>query len=341
MTVWFGWDIGGPHLKLARVADGALTDVRQVPCALWQGLDRLTAAFEAATKGLGPADRHAVTMTGEMVDLFPDRPTGVRAILRVLVERFGADRLMVYGTRDGLVPWASAYEDPAPIASANWHATAALAARRIGTGLLVDIGSTTADLIPLVGGKVAAQGLTDLDRLANRELVYTGCARTPLMALARTVPFDGRSVGVAAEYYATMADVYRLLGRLPDGADQHPAADNRGKSVPESRARLARMIGCDAALAPDEAWSTLAAVFAERQLAELAEAAGQLLSDSPLPAEAPLVGAGVGRFIVRDLAGRLNRPYRDLAELIDASPIVAEAAAQAAPAVAVALLASA
>jgi uncharacterized hydantoinase/oxoprolinase family protein len=53
-AAWTGLDVGGAHLKVAQVGrDGRVTAALQVPCALWQGLDRLDAALDAAFRGLG------------------------------------------------------------------------------------------------------------------------------------------------------------------------------------------------------------------------------------------------------------------------------------------------
>jgi probable H4MPT-linked C1 transfer pathway protein len=157
------------------------------------------------------------------------------------------------------------------------------------------------------------------------------------MAMAQTLPFAGAEIGVMAEYFATSGDVHRLTGALPESADLHPTADNRGKSVPESRARLARMIGRDAASAPEADWAALAFALTARQLFQLECACQRVLSGVSLPEEATLIGAGVGRFLAVELARRLRRPYRDFASLI-AAPGGTAAAADAAPAVAVALL---
>ena len=55
------------------------------------------------------------------------------------------------------------------MASANWHALATFAVRYALThgGLLIDIGSTTTDIISIERGQVIAAGLTDPDRLAT------------------------------------------------------------------------------------------------------------------------------------------------------------------------------
>ena len=51
-----------------------------------------------------------------------------------------------------------------------------------------------------------------------------------------------------------------------------------------------------------------------------------------------MVGAGCGRFLLEPLARDLDRPYRDLGDLLAAEPAAAAWAATCAPAVAVALL---
>jgi probable H4MPT-linked C1 transfer pathway protein len=334
-----GWDIGGAHLKLARVRDGTVLALRQLPCALWLGVDRLTAAMAEGLAGWPAPDRHAVTMTGELADIFPDRAAGVRAILAAVAERVDPAAVAVYASDGSFLTGANAAEDFARVASANWRASAQLAAARIGDGLLVDIGSTTTDLVPLRGGALVARGSDDAARLTCDELVYRGVVRTPVMAVVRHVAIDGVRSGVMAEHFAVMADVYRLTGELPPHADQHATADGRGKSLPESAARLARMIGRDASAAPEQTWRALAHDIAGRQLQQLELAAARVLSTAALPAAAPLIGAGVGRFVVPALARRLERPYRGFESIIAASDdAVAAGAADAAPAAAVALL---
>ena len=323
-----GWDIGGAHLKAALAEDGRILDVVQEPCALWQGLDRLERAFDAVAARLGPADGHAATMTGELVDLFASRAEGVAALAAAAAERLGDD-VAIYAGRAGLV-----------------SATAALAGARVAAALLIDTGSTTTDVIPVRDGRVAARGYTDAERLATGELVYTGVTRTALMALGPDVPFAGRRIGAMAEYFATIADAWRVLGRLPEDADQHPTADGRGKSVAESRLRLSRMIGVDVAEADDEAWRGLAAAYAERQIRLVHDGALLALSGAGLPAGAPVVAGGVGRFVVAEVARRLGRDCLDLADLIPVADgpnaaAVARRAADCAPAAAMALLESA
>lgn len=334
-----GWDIGGAHLKAARVANGRVADVVQLPCPIWLGTERLDEALAAAGARLGPAERHAATMTGELADIFPTRAAGVAAISATLARALAPAPLLIYAGRAGFLPADAAAAHVADIASANWHASAALCARSVPGALFVDIGSTTTDLVPISAGAVRAVGYTDAERLAAGELVYTGLTRSFLMSLAPAAPVAGVWTPLACEHFATSADVYRILDELPEGADQMPTADGREKTVPASRARLARMVGRDAAQLPDAAWRDLAAWFAEAQLRRIADGAMLVLSRAGLAEDAPLIGAGVGRRLATRLAARLNRPSTDFAALIGASGEAGEWPGYCAPAVAVALLA--
>lgn len=333
-----GWDVGGAHLKRAVLApDGRLVSVDLQPCALWQGLDRLDAAIAAMRPEEGAA---FITMTGELTDLWPDRASGVAGLAAALAARLGPD-VRIYAGPAGFVHADAAADHAAGIASANWHATAAALARSCGCGVMVDIGSTTTDIISFAGEQICFRGYTDAERLETGELVYSGVARTPVMALASTLPFGGRLVPLMAEHFATTADVHRLTGDLPDGADLHPAADGGEKTREASARRLLRMVGRDLGPASLPQAVALAESAAEEQLHRLSRALAQVLSAGRIAADAPLVGAGVGRFLAIRLAGRLGRPYLDAGILLAGDPALASAAADCAPAVAVARLARA
>jgi probable H4MPT-linked C1 transfer pathway protein len=278
-------------------------------------------------------------MTGELADIFPSRAEGVAHITAVLAGRLAPAPVAIWAGRAGFLPAEAAAARAAEVASANWLATATLLAREMPAALLADMGSTTTDLVPIAGGRPVPAGHTDAERLAAGELVYTGLVRSFVLALAPRVPFNGVWTPLAEEYFATSADIYRLLGELPEGADQMPAADKREKTEAASRARLARMVGRDAAEAPPEAWRDLAAFLAEAQLRRIEDAARQVLSRGLLPSSAPVIGAGCGRHVMHRLAARLGREWRDFAALPPFVGLSPETADQCAPAAAVALLA--
>ena len=342
MTNIIGWDIGGAHVKAARVDDGRVTGVVQIACPLWQGMDNLDATVARALDALGatgPDHRHAVTMTGEMVDLFESRAAGVAAIANRLAARLPGT-MTLYAGRTGWVAPADAAAHADDIASANWLATAAWIATLRPQALLVDIGSTTSDLIVINRG-VASTSRSDADRLISGELVYAGVVRTPLMALAPAIEFRGRRHRLMAEHFATTADVWRLLDLLPDDADQYPSADGGPKTPEASARRIARMIGRDLDEGTLDDWRELAAAFADAQIDALVEATNGLPGLAALRPDAPVICAGAGLFVADHLAQALDRPSIELHELLAArADGCAHEAGVCAPAVAVALLAA-
>ena len=338
MTV-IGWDLGGAHLKAARAEQGRIVGTVQIACPLWQGLDKLDAAFAEADKALGAASLHAVTMTGELSDIFSNRAEGISRLCEAASKRL-AGRIRIYAGRDGWLDVEAAPGKTDSVASANWHATAALLARLRMDSLFVDMGSTTTDIIPVIDGRISARGYSDAERLATGELVYTGASRTFLMAVARQVPFRGTPTPLMNEYFASMADVHRIRGELPEDADLHPAADSREKSSVASAARLARMIGRDADEAAAWEWRSLADFFAEAQLQSIHNAALQALSACRLPDKAPVIAVGAGRFVVEKLAQRLGRPCERWEKIVPAAPELGAKVSDCAPAAAVALLLS-
>lgn len=334
-----GWDVGGAHIKACLLEHDRITDLAQWPTPLWQGLAQLDAALELAFARwpqLAEA-RHAVTMTAEMADFFPDRQTGVRTLAHHLAARLGpATRFYA-----GPAGWPQATDAPQhwqAIASANWLATASLCARRHPDAILVDIGSTTTDLIPLRHGQPTPIGHDDAARLAAGELVYLGAARTPLCALARRIRCGDRSYNVMNEFFATSADVFRLTGELDPAHDHYPAADNAPKTADATRRRLARMIGRDAHDAPPATWLTFAHRWRSLIRHEITRNLNCVTAHTRLPPHAPLIGAGAGLFLAQDIATQTARPFIHFADIAGVPDTLESWANVCAPAVAVAQL---
>ena len=340
---YMGWDIGGAHLKAVAMAGGVVVSVAQKPCPLWLGLDYFHTAIRAILDEWQPPDTcfHAVTMTGELADVFNNRVEGVFGLINALAEHVPSENVIIFAGFNGFLPAGQVQVKDVPsIASANWLATGLYAASKLDLGLLVDIGSTTTDFLVLRHGRVMLQGYTDFERLCHGELAYCGVVRTSLMALTKTAPFEGEWIGLMAEHFATTADVYRLTGELSEHADQTPTADGGEKSVIASARRIARLLGLDMDHAQQVAWKQLAAYFREKQLECLMAASMRHLSRGLLNGQSPIIGAGVGRFLVQELAQRLGHPYLDFDDLYPKPLPTSEFhLADCAPALAVACLA--
>jgi len=335
-----GWDLGGAHVKAVLLdVTGTAIQAIQSACPLWRGMEYLQQSVDEVLAHIQPpVTRHVVTMTGELADIFSSRDEGVQQLSEYMIERFGVDHVRLYAGRYGLISGTNLAEHSPEIASANWLASASFLATMAGDALLIDVGSTTTDLMLLCNGEVMTTASTDAERMRRDELIYTGVVRTPVMSVVQHVPFDGDRQGVAAEHFATMADVYRLTGDLAESHDMAETADGAGKSPAESARRLARMVGRDLSDASLPQWRQLACAIKSRQLRTLQEAAERALSRGLLNEEAALLGAGAGRFLVRDLARQMGRPYQDVSAWVKASPEVADWAVVCLPAYAVARL---
>ncbi|MGJ0508428.1 MAG: hydantoinase/oxoprolinase family protein [Methylocystis sp.] len=341
MTATIGWDIGGAHVKAARVEAGRIVAVTQRACAPHLGLAHLEAPIRETLAELGRAERHRVTMTAELSDAFADRTQGVVSVAAIAAREIGAGEILYYAGARGFVERTGVAQAARSIASANWRASAELVAQRCGEALFVDMGSTTTDLVPIHGGRVCALGETDAERLVHGELAYAGFSRGAPQAYATRAPINGRWSPLVNESFAAMADVRRVLGDLPEGesrADLSPTADGRPKTVAASSARLARIVGLDGSeLTPAQA-RTLADYLARAQVRVIEDQMALLSSRDAVAPHAPLVGAGVGRALVARMATAQGRAYRDFADLIDAPAALAAAAGDCAPAAAIALL---
>lgn len=314
-----GWDIGGAHLKAA-LTDNArqIRRVALVPCQLWQGLTQLQQAMQTVlTEFNAPVQTHVVTMTGELVDLFDTREQGVRQIAAAAAAILNND-ILLYAGKQGFVKASELTSRQCnAIASMNWYASASVAAQAVEQGLFVDIGSTTTDILVLSAGRVAAIGYNDYQRLITEELLYTGVVRTAVMALAQRVRFKGVDMGLMAEYFATMADVYRVTGDLNERHDCSPAADGGVKTPLASALRLSRMTGYPFDASEWEIWIEFALNLKNLQKERIGQACRRHLQRLDGPRQKKIVGAGIGRFLIEEICTDMDLPYVDFNALID------------------------
>jgi len=240
-----GLDIGGANIKLYHSAGHAIC----IPFPMWLRPASLADELVKILSGLPRCETWGVTMTGELADVFADRAEGVRAIVEqtmIAARQEKIEAVGFYASPGTLLTASEAVESSESVASANWHALAYWTTTWITEpSLLIDIGSTTADIIPISPGRVATPSRTDHDRLCRRELVYLGIRRTPVCSLVDTLPFNGAEVPVMRERFATTDDCALLLGWSPEAMDDVDTSDACPRTRPAAANRLARMIGLD------------------------------------------------------------------------------------------------
>ena len=316
-------DIGGANIKAAHSNGQALA----IPFEVWKRPDELGHAIRAAAAALPHADQAVVTMTAELCDCYPTKAVGVGAVLDAAVEGLQGRSIVVWGCDGGLHTVPEIRQNPQLAAAANWLALATLAARLVpaSRGILIDIGTTTADLIPIDSGRVRARGRTDTERFQAGELVYAGVRRTPICALATELPLRGIPTGLAAEIFASTLDIYLVLGDIDAEPENRSTADGRPATVAAARDRLARMVGADR-----DSFSALDAIAFSQAADECLTAR---LYEAALRACATTIGqpgaavvSGSGSFLAKRLADRLVGPGGAVISLEEAwGPIASSA----------------
>jgi hypothetical protein len=284
----------------------------------------------AAETGASHTDVHAVTMTAELSQMFRTKREGVRFVLDAVDAAFPGAAIHVYAVDGRFLSLVEAADAPLLVAAANWAATARIVAQSLPDALLIDIGTTSTDIIPIVGGAVVARGWTDPDRLASGELVYSGAVRTPVEAIAASVPFKNGEIGLSAEGFALSGDVHLWRGDLQPADYSTPTPDRRPSTREFAGERLARAVCADREILNEAEVTAVADALAAAQIDRIAAAITRVRARHPSLHLS--VVTGLGAFIANRAARRAGLHVVALAS------VLGDAAARSAPAASVALL---
>jgi len=338
-----GYDIGGANTKAAFIhtQKGKLQDIHVAVeyFPVWREPEKLTSVLLTLKERLGlkRLEGLGVTMTAELSDVYPTKREGVHHILAIVKKAFPDVPIYVLNTDVKLESLSNAEEEPLGVAAANWAATGWLVAQHVKDCVVVDVGSTSASIIPIVNGQVAAKGKTDLDKLICGELVYTGSLRTNVAAIVHSVPVKNLIAGVSSELFALSGDVHLVLGNIAAKEYTCETADGRGKSLPEAFARLARVVCADTELLTQQEIINMAKYIYNEQVLQVAEGLNKVYSYTKNLSsnEVPVVVTGLGKdFIAKRAAENIGvKAIIDLETLMQT-----DAVAFATPAFGVALM---
>jgi probable H4MPT-linked C1 transfer pathway protein len=286
-----GLDIGGANLKAA-IPEGP---ARARPFPLWKRPNDLAKELASLVDDWPSASRFALTMTGELCDCYSDRREGVRHILQAVANVAGDRAISVWRTDGRFTSLSETLADPLPAASANWLALATFAGRFAtrDSAILLDVGSTTTDIVPLLDGRPVPIGRSDFERLRSRELIYLGARRTPICALMQ--PGEGM-----AELFATTLDIGLVLGDIQEDECDLDTADGRPARRGYAHARLARMLGGDTDSISFADVCRFAEQIRDRQLQITLEALNAVAGRLTQPVSCGIVG-GSGDWLAREV----------------------------------------
>lgn len=339
-----GWDIGGVNTKAAliKTCDNSLRELKTAMeyFPIWmRGKKQLPAVLERLRDQIARSitlDGVGVTMTAELSDVYWSKREGVNHVLDCVAQVFTNVPAFILDAKANLKSIEEARREPLKVAAANWSATGWMVAQLIRNCIIVDSGSTTTCVIPVINGEIAAVGETDLEKLQNGELIYTGSLRTNVATIVNSVPIRGGIAWVSSELFALSGDVHLILGNIKEDEYTTETADGRGKTRMKCLARLARVVCADIEMLTELEIVNMARYIYEAQVEQVAGGLKQVYNrlKSHLKEDITIVATGLGRnFLVKKAAQRLG-----FNRVIDLSELIGAGAAIASPSVGVALM---
>ena len=344
MVKVIGFDVGGVNTKAAYVETegGKVIELRtaseyfpawrrsleQLPVMLGGLLERL--------KGSSGLDGVGLTMTAELSDAYRTKREGVRHILGCMEQILEGVPGFVLDVDARLRTVEAARREPLAVAAANWAATGWMVSQRVRDCIVVDIGSTSTSIIPVVDGELAARGRNDLEKLMNGELVYTGSLRTNVAAIVDSISLRGGQARVSSELFAQSGDIHLILGNIGEDDYTVDTADGREKTRAESLARLARVVCADIEMLREEEIVDIAEQVYNGQVEQVAGGLTQAYEGlkPDFKREPPVVVTGLGReFLAKAAARRAG-----FKEIVNLGDMMGADAALVSPSVGVALM---
>lgn len=300
-----GVDVGGANIKvsLLNVDDHFKLKSAKLYYPIWiKGVDGLPKAIEHAISLLGCSrvDRVALTMTAELSDIFKGKKEGVENIIRKVEQVF--KDFKVIASDGSFLDSKSAIERYMDVAAANWWCVGWFASQLKENCVVVDVGSTTTTITPMVEGKVVASGFSDLEKMSLGEIVYVGSLRTSVSSVVFAVPINGIWCRVSSEYFANMGDVNLLLGLLKEEEYDVDTPDGRGRGPEECHNRLSRVVCGDGNMLRILQTKLMARFVYEKAVEKIFEGLLQVLSRLASGGRYVNVGfaAGLGDFMALD-----------------------------------------
>jgi hypothetical protein len=187
----------------------------------------------------------SITITAELSDAFQTKREGISTILNALEQVFDKDKMFFINNNNEFINFNQVKSDPISVAAANWVSTSLFLGKFVSKCILIDAGSTTIDIIPILNSKPVAKGKNDIERLLNRELIYTGGLRATIPSITHFVPYKDKIVRISFEKFAIISDVHRILNNITETEYINDTADNRSISLDDCYARLARILCMD------------------------------------------------------------------------------------------------
>lgn len=346
MATVLGFDIGGANTKAVylSVKSGVVNEFKAASeyFPFWKRntiqLRHMLTKIKQVLAGSANLDCVAVTLTAELSDAFQTKREGVTQILDCTCQVFPETSIKVLDVEGNLQSVNTAKRSPLKVASANWAATGWMVAQYVRDCVIVDVGTTSTSIIPIVQGKLAAKGKTDLEKLVAGELIYTGSLRTNVAATVQSIPIQGKSARVSSELFAQSGDIHLILGHICEADYTSETADGKGKTCVDAMTRLARVVCADIDMLPRQTLIKIAQYIYSKQVEQIANGLNQVYVNigSNAKETVPAVVTGLGKIFL----SRKSAETVGVKRIVDLEELMPKEAALVSPAVGVALIAA-
>ena len=304
-----GLDIGGANLKATSLecSENKIEDVnffnKYIAYDEWKGNNLKSQIGKLFEKER--FDKIGVTMTSPLMYRHMDK--GVITTLSAVKDI--TSNFYVLNNRGDFVDPDQALLNPLEMALSNTAATAKLISQFHENAILLDVGSTSTQIVPIIDGKIEVDAEYPCYGVVTGECLYLGVVRTPVGAIINKIPFRGNEVRlVIDDICSRVGELYYLLGKIPLEkviiTKKIPSMDlqNDEETI---KFRMARLLMLDENMLEEEEFYNIAQAVYEEHVDITKEYVERIVKKNDLSLdECPCVIMGTGKFLAKDAAER-------------------------------------
>ena len=316
-----GWDIGGAHIKYcveSEESDVIWYDI--IDFDFWKDYDKLSELIVNICKKYHKKGFSLVnyfTMSAEMCDCFDNRRAGVKYILNQIQKIKYSSYIF---SKDGLIKLDSKHKVPQDgVGSYNWYASALYLSRLMDNAILIDFGSTTCDFSIIKNGKIQNRRTSDIDGMYTKELLYTGCSRTPIYAHISEIRYRNRIYRIIPENFSSMSDISIILGNLNKRDIYSKSSDGSSHSLSQSYKRISRSFGFDYDRSQKNLINSLCSKIYNNQVNLIEKTLSFHSKKFFKDTNFVVVGLGLGSRIILNMCKKNRYDYLDIRDILSST----------------------
>ncbi len=241
-----GIDIGGANTKITKLNTNNSYTIDHIYFPMWMKNNELINLLSKYNNNNNKISKIALVTTAELADAYKTKKEGIENILNSVEEAFPNKEIYIFDVNGNFLTVEEGKKKYMDISASNWTATTEFIKKEFNLNdfLLIDMGSTTTDIIPVINGNIVANK-TDLDRLINKELLYVGTLRTPVSFLTNEIIFKGIKTNMSSEYFAITGDINIIMNKISENEYSCDTPDGKPANKEHCKIRLSKVICSD------------------------------------------------------------------------------------------------